>query len=105
MTFDDGILTILTVSNMAEKGAKPVAGFTERAQHYYNYDNLGVTRYYQALQANQRLEAVVNIPDWPDITTDDACKLENGKTYRIRMLQPTYDEEGLKITKMSLERW
>ena len=34
----------------------------------------------------------------------DICELENGMQYRIAMRQPSWNEDGLKITKLSLER-
>lgn len=103
MTFDDGILTVCRAGNKAGKGDKPVIVLSEKAKYYYSYDNLGINRYYTALQNRQQIEAVVNISDWNDISATDICVLENQKQYRIVMIQPTYDN-GLKITKLSLER-
>lgn len=104
MTFDDGILTIYGVENIGNPGFKPVAGLTKKESYYFGYDTLGITRYYTALQAKQQIEAVVNVPGWNDIKTLDICILENGKQYKIVMVQPAFDEQGLKITKLSLER-
>ena len=104
MTFDDGILTIFTVNNAAAPGMKPVEALTEKGQYYYEYANLGVTRYYQAMQANQRVDCVVNVPGWSDIKVTDICTLEDGLRYVIGMVQPTVDENGLRIMKLSLER-
>ena len=104
MTFDDGIFTIYTTVNIGEPGSKPVVGLVKKENYYYNYDTLGVTRYYKAMQAQQQLEAVVDIPEWNDISTLDICILENQKQYKIAMIQNTYDDDGLKITRLSLER-
>lgn len=104
MTFDDGILTIYSVENIGNPGFKPVAGLMKKESYCFGYDTLGITRYYTALQAKQQIEAVVNVPGWNDITTLDICILENGKQYKIVMVQPAFDEQGLKITKLSLER-
>lgn len=104
MTFDDGILTIYETKNMAEPGEKPVIGLIEKGRYYYNYDTLGVVRYYNAMQAQQKLEAVVNIQGWNDISSLDICVLENKKQYKCSMIQATHDDNGLKITKLSLER-
>lgn len=104
MTFDDGILTIYKTVNTALPGEKPEVRLQEKEQFYFGYDALGINRYYTALQAQQQIEAVVNIPGWNDIQTEDVCSLESGTQYRIVMVQPTKDENGLRITKLSLER-
>lgn len=104
MTFDDGILTIYEVTNSAQPGAKPVPALAEKSRHYFEYETLGVTRYYTALQANQQIAAVVDIPGWNDVKTTDICVLEDGGQYTVAMVQPTFDEDGLRITKLSLER-
>lgn len=104
MTFDDGILTIYDVSNSAAAGKKPEYALKEKARYYYGYERLGITRYYQALQADQKIECVVAIPGWEDVKTTDICALEGGVQYRIAMVQPDHDEDGLRIMKLSLER-
>lgn len=104
MTFDDGILTIYSVENIAEPGMMPVAVLTEKAKYYYGFDTLGYNRFYTALQAQQQIESVVNIPGWGNILATDICALDDGSQFRIVMRQPTHDEDGLRITKLSLER-
>lgn len=104
MTFDDGILTIYEAENGAEPGRKPVIVLKEKSKHYYGYDELGVTRYYQAKSANQKIECVVSIPDWHDIRTTDLCRLDGGDQYQVAMVQPTKNEDGLRIMRLSLER-
>lgn len=104
MTFDDGILTIYSVENIGEPGMMPVTGLVEKEKYYYGFDTLGINRYYTALEAQQQIECVVNVPGWSNIAATDICALENGDQFRIVMRQPTADENGLRITKLSLER-
>lgn len=104
MTFDDGILTIYKTENIGEPGMKPVVGLVEKDRYYFGFDTLGINRYFTALQAKQQIECVVNIPGWDDIMATDICELEDGSQFRIVMRQPTMDEDGLRITKLSLER-
>lgn len=104
MTFDDGILTIYAAKNEAYTGLMPQIVLHEKERFYFSFDTLGISRYYTALQARQQIEAVVNIPGWPDICATDICALEDGRQYRIVMRQPTLDDQGLRITKLSLER-
>ena len=103
-TFDDGILTIFSMTNIGEPGMKPVGGLAEKEKYYYGFDTVGVTRYYTALQANHQIESVIRVPGWPRISVMDICVLENGDQFRIMFRQPTLDEDGLRITKLSLER-
>lgn len=104
MTFDDGILTVYKTKNVAAPGEKPVVGLVEKSKHYFGFGDIGISRYYTALQAGQQISAVVNIPDWHDIEATDICILEDKKQYRIAMAQPTTDENGLRIMKLSMER-
>ena len=104
MTFDDGMLGIYSTINIAPKGDKPVLNLKLKAKYFFCFDNLGITRYYTALQANQQIETVVNVPDWIDVSATDICVLENNKQYRIRLIQPEKDDNNLRITKLTLER-
>ena len=104
MTFDDGVLKIYKIENVAESGKKPKKGLREVAKEYYNLDTVGITRYYQALQAQSQISNVVNI--WQDraISPEMICILEDGLQYRISFVQHLKEEEGLQITKLTLER-
>ena len=104
VTFDDGILKIYETTNEAEPGNKPVVGLKYKDRYYFGYAELGITRIYTAMQGKERVDAVVNVPGWNDIKATDICELEGGEQYKIGPVQPTYDEDGLKIMKLSLER-
>ncbi|MBR6542527.1 MAG: hypothetical protein IKT73_04900 [Anaerotignum sp.] len=104
MTFDDGVLRIYQTENISEAGEMPVEKIELKSEHYFGFDVLGYSRYYTALQAQQNISLVVNIPDWHDISVLDLAELEDGNRYIIRMHQPMKDENGLNITKLSLER-
>lgn len=104
MTFDDGIITVCNVINGADPGDKPVRMLSPVESFYFGYDTLGITRYYTALQAHQQIEAVVNIPGWNRIAVESVAVLEDGTQYVVRMAQLQTDEDGLRVTKLSLER-
>lgn len=104
MTFDDGALRVYRVENNAAQGAMPQETETLLSVHYFGFDVLGFSRYYTALQANQSISAVVNIPGWHDISVLDIAEMEDGRRYRIRLCQPMKDENGLDMTKLTLER-
>lgn len=102
MTFDDGILTVYRPQNTAGPGDKPVPGLTFIGQHYYGISSLGVTRYYAAMQAGQNVSAVVAVPGWNDIVTNDVIVLDDGQKYGAEMVQPETDEFGLRIMRVTL---
>lgn len=104
MTYDDGILSICRVTNSAEPGNKPMIRLEEKEKYYYGYEELGVTRYYQAKNANQQIECVVRIQGWEDVKVTDICILDDGTQYEISMVQPTHDENSLRMMKLTLER-
>ena len=102
MTYDDGILTVYRPQNTAGPGNKPQPGLTFRGRYYYSISSLGVTRYYAAMQAGQHVSAVVAVPGWNDIVTNDVIVLDDGRKYRAEMVQPETDEFGLRITRITL---
>lgn len=102
MTFDDGILTVYRPQNTAGPGDKPQPGLTFRGRYYYSISSLGVTRYYAAMQAGQDVAAVVAVPGWSDIMTNDIVVLDDGQKYGAEMVQPETDEFGLRITRITL---
>lgn len=110
MTFDDGIISIYRTENIAENGAMPVEQPALLFSEYFSFDVVGVQRYYTALQANQQIELVVNVPGWdvPRVTDyaqlDDGIEDHEGIRFRIQQVQMTYDNDRLKITRLSLER-
>lgn len=113
MTFDDGIVGVYELTELKVPGKMPVDTLTLIDQFYFDYDVLGINRYYTALQAKQQIESVISIPGWnpikanrhiaviadPDGGLDADCD-----QFRIVMVQPTHDEYGLRITKLTLER-
>ncbi len=106
MTFDDGILTVYNVTNTAQAGDRPVMGLEEKAKYYFGYDRIGVTRLYLAKQAAQEVSAVVNIPGWNDVKNTDVVVVSETPDlqYQVGFVQPEFDENGLRIMKLTLGR-
>lgn len=102
MTFDDGILTVYRPQNTAGPGDQPQPGYIFKGRYYYGFASLGVTRYYAAMQAGQDVSAVVAVPGWNDIVTNDVIVLDDGRKYRAEMVQPETDEFGLRIMRVTL---
>lgn len=106
MTFDDGILTVYNVKNIAQPGDRPVQGLEKKGQYYFGYARIGVTRYYNAMQASQEVSAVVNIPGWNDVKNTDVVVVSETPDlqYQVGFVQPEFDENGLRIMKLTLGR-
>lgn len=103
--FDAGILTIHKLENISEKGRTPVYRLQPHiSQHFYEERTVGVTRYYAAQKANVSVDKLVRI--WRDgnVTAGDICVLEDKLQYRVGQIQQTYDDDGLAVTDLSLER-
>lgn len=104
MTYDDGILRICEQVKVSGNTVKPETRLRERTRHYFGYDVLGINRYYTALRANVKIDAVVNIPGWDVIDSRDIVVLEDGSQYRLALVQPQLDRDGLRMTKLSITR-
>lgn len=104
MTFDDGILKIYRTENSAPPGFEPVERLVFLAGYYYHQETLGYGRYYTALQARQKVDLVVAVPGWEDILANHICILEDGLQYTVQLVQKSFDDGGLKITRITLER-
>lgn len=105
MTFDDGIVGIYELTNSAGNTQMPKKALRLKESFFFGYDVLGINRIYTAMQANQQIEAVINIPGWNVIHAGkDVAVLEDGTQFLIQTAQPQLDDDGLRVTKLSLER-
>lgn len=105
MTFDDGIIDIYSLENIADKGDQPKYDLIYKSSYYFSYKTLGLTRYYTALANNEKIENVVTIYQDRKIKTSDIVKFDDGTFYEIKLIQHTTDENGIKISNLSLERY
>ena len=103
MTFDDGIVSICKVENLKSPGEIPKKGIKSIEEFHFSEESLGITRYYEAIKAGQSIDRVIAIYRYP-VSTNQVAVFEDGSQYIIRMVQPGVDEDGIKITKLSLER-
>lgn len=105
MTFDDGIVKIYKLDLISEKGDKPSYGPVYKKSFYFNYETIGLTRYYTALRNNEKIENVIVIYQDRSIKIDDIVEFEDGERFRIVLVQHTVDEDGINISRLSLERF
>lgn len=104
MVFDDGILKVYSVQDISEKGDKPKFEYSYLNSHYFSYSTVGITRHYTAKANNEIIENVVKIYQDRSIKTDDVIEIENN-FYKVLLIQHTVDENGIKISIISLSRY
>lgn len=104
MTFDDGIIQVYGVKNISSPGNKPKDGLYYKSSHYISYDKVGITRFYAAKAVSNQIDDVVNIQQDRSIISGDVAIMEDGTQFMIVQAQQGVDENGLRISILSLER-
>lgn len=110
MILDMGIAAIMRREDSHKKGDRPGAHTVEVYRSPYAERTVGMSRFYTAKQANDRIDMLVRImkPDNPAVVihADDMCVLSHdGMTYRITQAQHIRDEDaGQECIDLSLER-
>jgi len=102
MLHDSGIVTIYRVS-VDENGPPPkVEKLVKKSAHYFGEMTVGIQRYYAAAKVDQQIDLLIEI--WRDnqIATKDVARIED-RYYLIRQVTPTKDEDGILVTRLSLE--
>lgn len=90
-SYNDGVVTIYSVTDKAEPGNKPVMELTRCVTLHYEERRLGVTRYYAAAQAMSQVERVIRVPRNFSVSAQMMAITEDGKKYRIDLVQSTDD--------------
>lgn len=75
MKFDDGLLTVYRLKNVAEDGMMPVLKETEILTTCYSERTVGSSRYYNALQADTQVDMMVRIPRIYGLLSGDRVRL------------------------------
>lgn len=101
--FDDGQVEIYKPTNTASAGNVPKWRMDYLSAYWYEERALGVTRFAAALKTDVKLEMLIRI--WRDksIDTSQICKID-GVQYRIFQIQHVFNEDGLEVTDLSLEK-
>lgn len=99
--FDDGVVTIYSVANKAENGLKPKLTLVEYDQFAFGYETTGVTRYYASKNINSQIDETVHIYQDRRIRAEQVAVI-NGEQFRIEQAQHTNDDDGIRITVLSL---
>lgn len=104
MLLNDGVLTVYTLENISASGRMPVEQLVQHSQHYYGERTIGYNRQYAAMGVNQQVDMLVRI--WYDKTIRIGMYAvdEDNDQYRIDIVQHLDDEDGLRVTDLTLSR-
>lgn len=101
MLHDAGIAVIFRVKE--GDGPPPSSPeLEEKARQPFGELTVGVTRFYSAAAAGKTVSRLIEI--WRDdsIDTRDLCRIGK-RWYNIQQVTPTADEDGLLVTRLTLE--
>ena len=96
---DGGKLTLCALENIAEEGFMPKEALVDKAEAFFSFRDVGVTRLYAALGANHRIDLLVRAwvtdlnPDWQYVVIDDT-------QYRIDVSQTVGDAVDLTLIRL-----
>lgn len=98
-------MRIYTVTNTAEDGAKPVETLTLAQTLRYHERTVGLSRYYEALQANVKVQHVLRCPRLESVSAQDVAVPNDGRQYRIVQVQYPEDVQPpvMDLTLEALE--
>ena len=74
------------------------------SQHYYAELAVYHRRFWESVQAGDRIDRLLQIPFGDDIAAEMYAVPEDGHVYRIAQAQPGEDDHGLPSCTLSLHR-
>lgn len=104
MLLDGGILSVCNLVDKTPKGATPDMRLALFSQHYYGERTVGYGRQYAAKGVNEQVDILARI--WQDRTVRIGmyAMLDTGEQFRITNVQHLTDDDGLRVTDLSLQR-
>jgi len=99
-TFNDGIVKIYGLKNIAEEGLRPVVKPCFKEVLRFRERTVGITRYNLNLQNNAKIDRLLRVQTRRNISTQDIAVV-NGEQYVIKQVQYI---ENLDVMDLSLER-
>lgn len=85
--FNDGIVKIYEVTNTAQDGGMPVECLALKQTLRYKERTVGLSRFWAVAQANVRVSYVLRCPRLRDVSAQDIAVPNDGKQYRIVLMQ------------------
>lgn len=103
-TFNDGVVKIYSVGNIAAPGNMPKEGLTLKVGPLrYKERTVGLNRFWVAMQNQARVDMVLRMPRIGIVSTHDVAIPPDGKQYEVKQVQ--YPEEiEPPVMDLTLER-
>lgn len=87
-TFNDGVLTIYKVTNIAAAGRMPKDGLSsKKGPLRYDERIVGMGRYWTAKQENVKVDRLIRVPLFREVSTQDVVIPNDGEQYSIKQIQ------------------
>ncbi|HBV85762.1 MAG TPA: hypothetical protein DEF42_03685 [Desulfosporosinus sp.] len=87
-TFNDGILNIYSVGNIAQAGNKPKEGLTLKLGNlHYEERTVGMGRFWTAKQAKVKIDRLLRVPRFQNVSSQDIAIPNDGRQYEIKQVQ------------------
>lgn len=103
-TFNDGVLTVYEVGNIAPIGDRPKEGLIQKFSSLpYEEKTVGVTRFIANKQDQSIIEQLLRIPRVNGIAREDVVIPIDGEQYYIKQVQSVNDVEP-RCLALSLEK-
>lgn len=103
-TFNDGIVNIYSIGNIAEAGNKPKEGLTIKVSSlHYEERVVGMSRFWSAMQTSAKIDLILRTPQLREVSSQDVAIPIDGKQYKIVQIQYPPDVEPPSMD-LSLER-
>ena len=104
MLLDSGILELYKLVNTASNGNMPNEQLVYVDSAYYGERTVGYNRQYAAKAVNESVDKLIRIWRNESISAGMYVLLEDGNQYQIDMVQHLLDDDGLKVTDLTLNR-
>lgn len=102
MLLDDGILTIYREIDVSEKGNQPKMELEQLGRAWYKKYGVTITENYVDTQDNTEVNGKVRIWRVEELDNHNILKLMNGRFYSIVRIYQGLDDDGLKISDITL---
>lgn len=103
-SFNDGVVNIYSVENIAESGKLPKEGLKIKVSSLrYEERTVGMSRFYTAMQNQAKIEQILRVPRIDSVSTQDVAVPIDDKQYKIIQIQYPKDVDP-PVMDLSLER-
>lgn len=90
-SYNDGVVSIYTVEDVAQPGYQPKPEKTLKVVLRYEEQRLGIQRYYSARQNQIDVQRVIRVQKSVPVNNQDLAETEDGRKYRIDLVQSVSD--------------